>query len=66
MNFTGPLCEPSWALPAALVALGLLAAALILVIFLPTDGRICIEGAGRGDPDDPMAHPFGDQPRMPS
>lgn len=60
MNFSGPLCEPSWALPAALVALGLLFAALVIVMLWPLDGRIRVEA------DDPMALPHGDQPRMPS
>lgn len=55
MSFTAPVCEPSWALPAALIALGVLSALL---------GVIC--RPRKPAAFDPHGDPYGDQPQVPS
>jgi uncharacterized membrane protein len=55
VSFTTPLCQPAWALPAALIALGVLFVLLGLTMW-PRKSLAA----------DPYAKPFGDQPHMPA
>lgn len=61
MSFVAPPCEPSWALPAALAALGLLFLMLFLIGLAAQSGIRC----GRDDRD-PHDDAYGDQPQVPS
>lgn len=56
--FTQPPCEPSWALPSAIILLAVLVAALAMVILWPMRARAPVV--------DPHAEAFGDQPQVPS
>ena len=49
------VCEPTWALPLALVAVGLLTATVIGFMVLPLRRAVY----------DPHLEPFGDEPRLP-
>jgi len=62
MNFTAPLCQPSWALPLAIAAIVLLSIFLIVLSAWPLCDR-------RDDAEsslDPHGEAYGDQPQVPS